>query len=56
MSARVYANFVAAGRQQRQIDLLVVTADRCVQVELKNLGPGFALDRPGERALAAGAD
>jgi Nuclease-related domain len=42
MSARIYANFVATGKQQRQVDLLVVTADRCVQAEVKNL----ALDLP----------
>ena len=40
--ARIYANFVAPGKQQRQVDLLVVTAARCVQVEVKN----FALDLP----------
>lgn len=31
----LFANFIAAGRQQRQIDLLVVTADRLVHCELK---------------------
>ena len=30
------------GKQQRQVDLLVVTTARCVQVEVKN----FALDLP----------
>jgi hypothetical protein len=35
--ARIYANFIATGKQQRQVDLLVVTAVRCVQIEVKNL-------------------
>ena len=41
--ARIYANFVATGKQQRQVDLLVVTAVRCVQAELKNLSPDLPL-------------
>jgi hypothetical protein len=40
--ARIYANFFATGKQQRQVDLLAVTAVRCVQVEVKN----FARDLP----------
>jgi hypothetical protein len=43
ISARICANFVATGKQQRQVDLLVVTADRCVQAEVKNLAPDLAL-------------
>lgn len=31
----LFANFIAAGRQQRQIDLLVLTSDRLVHCELK---------------------
>lgn len=38
MQARVFANFLA-GRQQRQVDLLVVTELRLVHAELKNLDP-----------------
>jgi hypothetical protein len=41
--ARIYANFVATGKQQRQVDLLVVTAARCVQLEVKNLDPDLPL-------------
>jgi hypothetical protein len=41
--ARIYANFIAAGKQQRQVDLLVVTPARCVQVEVKNLDPDLPL-------------
>ena len=41
--ARIYANFVATGKQHRQVDLLVVTAARCVQAELKNLSPDLPL-------------
>jgi hypothetical protein len=41
--ARIYANFVATGKQQRQVDLLVVTAVRCVQVEVKNPDPDLPL-------------
>jgi hypothetical protein len=37
--ARIFANFVATGKQQRQVDLLVVTAARCIQVEVKCLDP-----------------
>ena len=37
-----HANFVAAGKQQRQVDLLVITTARCVQAEVKN----FRLDLP----------
>ena len=40
--AWIYANFVAIGKQQRQVDLLVVTGSRCVQVEVKS----FGLDLP----------
>ena len=40
--ARIYANFMTEAKQQRQVDLLVVTADRCAHVEVKN----FALDLP----------
>lgn len=40
--ARIYANFVAIGKQQRQVDLLVVTDVRCIQVEVKS----FGLDLP----------
>jgi Nuclease-related domain len=43
ISARIYANLVATGKQQRQVDLLVVTADRCVQAEVKNLAPDLPL-------------
>jgi hypothetical protein len=43
ISARICANFVATGKQQRQVDLLVVTADRCVQAELKNLARDLPL-------------
>jgi hypothetical protein len=43
ISARIFANFVATGKQQRQVDLLVVTADRCVQAELKNLAHDLPL-------------
>lgn len=35
--AVIYANFFARGKKLRQVDLLVVTPSRCVQVELKNL-------------------
>lgn len=35
--ARIYANFIATGKQQRQVDLLVLTPGRCTQVEVKNL-------------------
>jgi hypothetical protein len=33
--ASLFANFIAAGRQQRQIDLLLLTPDRLVHCELK---------------------
>lgn len=35
--AVIYANFFAGGPKLRQVDLLVVTPARCIQVELKNL-------------------
>jgi Nuclease-related domain len=41
--ARVFANFVAAGRQQRQIDLLVATPTRLVHAELKAVAPELPL-------------
>jgi hypothetical protein len=43
VSARVFANFVAAGSQQRQIDLLVATPTRLVHAELKAVTPKLPL-------------
>jgi Nuclease-related domain len=46
VSARVFANFVAAGRQQRQIDLLVATQVRLVHAELKALNQDLPVIGP----------
>jgi Nuclease-related domain len=58
--ARIYANFVAAGKQQRQVDLLVVTTARCVQAEVKNLGLDLPLigqaNGPWRQVLPDGQD
>lgn len=42
VAARIFANFFA-GPQQRQIDLLVVTEHRMVQVEVKSADPRFPI-------------
>lgn len=44
ISARIYANVFTTGRTPRQVDLLIVTSFRCVQVELKNLDPSLPLE------------
>ena len=58
VSARVFANFVAAGRLQRQIDLLVATHVRLVHAELKALHPDLpvvgAVNGPWEQILPDG--
>lgn len=58
--ARIYANFVAAGKRQRQVDLLVVTTARCVQVEVKNFGLDLPLigqaNGPWRQVLPGGQD
>jgi hypothetical protein len=58
VSARVFANFVAAGRLQRQIDLLVATRVRLVHAELKALNSDLpvvgAVNGPWEQILPDG--
>lgn len=58
--ARIYANFIAPGKQQRQVDLLVITAVRCVQAEVKNLSPDLPLigpvNGPWRQVLPGGQD
>jgi hypothetical protein len=58
VSARVLANFVASGRQQRQIDLLVATRVRLVHAELKALNPDLpvlgTINGPWEQVLPDG--
>jgi hypothetical protein len=58
--ARIYANFVATGKQQRQVDLLVVTAGRCVQIEVKNLDLNLPLigqaNGPWRQVLSGGQE
>jgi nuclease-like protein len=58
--ARICANFIATGKRHRQVDLLVLTAHRCVQVEVKNLDPGLPLigqaNGPWRQVLPGGGE